>query len=223
MSKLAVFDYNSNSVRIIEQNGEPWFVAKDLCQILGIANSRDALTRLDEDEKSSVALTDGTPGNPNTAIVSESGMYALVLSSRKPGAKPFRKWVTSEVLPSIRKTGQSDLMDIFGDSFNTKGRRDNSGFIYLAQASQTQWCKIGMSKQPYKRMQSLQTGSPLEIILIHRIYTFDAIALEKSLHEYFDAYRVRGEWFDLPAECIQEFPIIANQLDAAIEQVCLPQ
>ena len=117
----------------------------------------------------------------------------------------------------------SGLMDIFGASFKTKEQQDNSGFIYLAQASQTQWCKIGMSKQPYKRMQSLQTGNPLEIILIHRIYTFDAIALEKSLHEYFDAYRVRGEWFDLPIECIQEFPIVANQLDAVIEQVCLPQ
>ncbi|MFM6021970.1 MAG: GIY-YIG nuclease family protein [Dolichospermum sp.] len=55
------------------------------------------------------------------------------------------------------------------------------------------------------------------------MYTLDAIALEKSLHEYFDAYRVRGEWFDLPTECIQEFPIVANQLDAVMEQVCLPQ
>lgn len=106
MNSLTVFNYNSNFVRIIDQNGEPWFVAKDLCEILGIENSRQALTRLDEDEKNTVILNDGTPGNPNTAIVSESGMYALVLSSRKPEAKPFRKWVTAEVLPSIRKTGQ---------------------------------------------------------------------------------------------------------------------
>lgn len=105
MSNLAVFDYNSNFVRIIEQNGEPWFVAKDLCQILEIRNVSDALSRLDEDEKDIVS-TDTLGGKQNTAIVSESGMYALVLSSRKPEAKPFRKWVTAEVLPSIRKTGQ---------------------------------------------------------------------------------------------------------------------
>ena len=80
-----------------------------------------------------------------------------------------------------------------------------------------------MSKQPYKRMQSLQTGSPLEIILLHRIYTFDMVALEKALHDYYAAYSLRGEWFDLPAECIREFPAIANQLDTAIEQICLPQ
>ena len=127
----------------------------------------------------------------------------------------FAVWVDTNLVDTIK-------IDSFTDFLQSKNQ-DKSGFIYLAQASQTQWCKIGMSKQPYKRMQTLQTGSPLEIILLHRIYTFDAIALEKSLHEYFDAYRVRGEWFDFPIECIQEFPIIANQLDAAIEQVCLPQ
>ena len=113
-----------------------------------------------------------------------------------------------------------NLMDVFLSS--NKGHKDCSGFIYLAQASQTQWCKIGMSKQPYKRMQTLQVGSPLEIILLHRIYTFDAIKLEKALHEYYDAYRLRGEWFDLPLECIKEFPAVANQIDAEIEQDCLP-
>lgn len=104
-----------------------------------------------------------------------------------------------------------------------KSQKDDSGFVYLAIASQTRWCKIGMSKQPYKRMSSLQTGSPLEITLIHRIFTFDMVALEKALHDYYAAYSLRGEWFDLPAECIREFPAIANQLDTAIEQICLPQ
>ena len=109
MNSLSVFTYKSNSVRTIKKDGEPWFVAKDLCEILGIANSRDALTRLDDDEKDAVGLTDSIGRNQNTAIVSESGMYALVLSSRKPEAKPFRKWVTSVVLPSIRKTGQYSI------------------------------------------------------------------------------------------------------------------
>ena len=111
MSNLAVFDYNNNSVRIVEKNGEPWFVAKDLCAILEIKNVGDALNRLDSDEKQEltgqqvIGLTDN-PNITRLSVVSESGMYALVLSSRKPEAKPFRKWVTAEVLPSIRKTGQ---------------------------------------------------------------------------------------------------------------------
>ena len=217
MSNLAVFDYNSNFVRIIEQNGEPWFVAKDLCLILSIRNVSDALSRLDDDEKG-IHAVDTPGGKQDLAIVSESGMYILALSSRKPETKPFRKAIFKWLME--QKTANS-IFDIGNGNWGCK--RDNSGFIYLAQASQTQWCKIGMSKQPYKRMSSLQTGSPLEIILIHRIFTFDMVALEKSLHDYYAAYSLRGEWFDLPAECIREFPAIANELDSTLEQVCLPQ
>lgn len=92
-------------IRTVILNGEPWFVAKDVCDILDVNNSRQAMTRLEEFEKNTVTLNDGNKGNPNITVISESGFYALVLSSRKPIAKPFRIWVTSEVLPSIRKTG----------------------------------------------------------------------------------------------------------------------
>lgn len=94
------------TVRTIIIDGEPWFVAKDVCDILDINNSRQAMTRLENFEKNTVILNDGNKGNPNMTVISESGFYALVLSSRKPIAKPFRIWVTCEVLPSIRKTGK---------------------------------------------------------------------------------------------------------------------
>lgn len=87
------------------EDGEPWFVAKDVCDALGLGNVGQALARLDEDEKSSITLNDGTPGNPNKSIVSESGLYALVLASRKPEAHAFKRWVTHEVLPAIRRDG----------------------------------------------------------------------------------------------------------------------
>lgn len=86
-------------------DGEPWFVAKDVCDALGLGNVGQALARLDEDEKGSITLNDGTPGNPNKAIVTEPGLYALVLASRKPEAKRFKRWVTHEVLPAIRRHG----------------------------------------------------------------------------------------------------------------------
>lgn len=86
-------------------NSEPWFVAKDVCEVLGIANHKDAASRLDEDERRGVGITDPI-GRPQTVTaVSESGLYSLVFQSRKAEAKKFRKWVTSEVLPSIRKKG----------------------------------------------------------------------------------------------------------------------
>lgn len=101
---LTAFQYSDKEIRTIVIDNEPWFVAKDICQALGVSNSRDALTRLHEKEKG-VSLIDTLGGKQELAVVSESGMYALVLRSRKPEAEPFRLWVTSEVLPSIRKTG----------------------------------------------------------------------------------------------------------------------
>ncbi len=85
-------------------DGEPWFVAKDVCEILGIGNSRQALSRLDDDEKG-VILNDTPGGRQNVSIVNEAGFYSLVLSSRKPEAREFKRWVTHEVLPSIRRSG----------------------------------------------------------------------------------------------------------------------
>ena len=91
-------------VRIILQNDEPWFVAKDVCECLEISNSRQALSRLDTDEKADVILNDGSQ-NRKMNIVNEYGLYNLVLSSRKPEAKEFKRWITHEVLPSLRKYG----------------------------------------------------------------------------------------------------------------------
>lgn len=105
MNQLKVFaNPTFGSIRTLNIDGEPWFVASDVCKALGIANSRDAVARLDEDEKG-VALTDTLGGVQNLTTVNEPGLYALVLSSRKPEAKAFKRWITHEVIPSIRKHG----------------------------------------------------------------------------------------------------------------------
>ena len=107
MNNLKTFEFKpvAYSIRTVVNEGEVWFVAKDVCNALNIANSRDALSRLDDDEKG-VGKTDTLGGIQDMAIVNESGLYNLIFTSNKPEAKAFRKWVTSEVLPSIRKTGQ---------------------------------------------------------------------------------------------------------------------
>lgn len=105
MTDLMPFAYGEQPVRIVVIDGEPWFVLADLCQALGLSNVGNVAARLDEDMKSSVRLTDGTPGNPNKVVVSEPGMYEVVIRSDKPEAVAFRRWITSDVLPTIRKTG----------------------------------------------------------------------------------------------------------------------
>tara|TARA_R110002051_G_scaffold1853_2_gene10186 strand:- start:15786 stop:16508 length:723 start_codon:yes stop_codon:yes gene_type:complete len=105
VTALDIFTYGGQQVRTIHIDGEPWFVAADVCAVLGIANSRDALARLDADEKG-VGITDTLGGAQQVAVVNESGLYALTWTSRKEAAATFRRWVKREVLPSIRKTGQ---------------------------------------------------------------------------------------------------------------------
>ena len=86
-------------------NGEPYFVAKDVCEALAISNNRDAVSRLDDDEKCAVGIPDAIGREQMMTAVSEGGLYELIFQSRKPEAKAFKKWVKTEVLPSIRKTG----------------------------------------------------------------------------------------------------------------------
>lgn len=104
MNDLHIFNYNGKEVRTIQKDGEPWWVLKDVCGILGISKHRDTASRLDEDERGSVRV-DTPGGEQEMTVVNESGLYNVILRSDKPEAKPFRKWVTSEVLPSIRKNG----------------------------------------------------------------------------------------------------------------------
>src|SRR3954468_4410357 len=104
MNEIQRFEFEARAVRIVERGGERWWVVADVCGVLGLANHRDAVSRLDDDEKG-VATTD-TPGGPQeVAIVNESGLYALIMTSRKPEARRFRKWITSDVLPALRKSG----------------------------------------------------------------------------------------------------------------------
>ena len=104
MSALEVFTYSDQTVRTVLIDGEPWFVAKDACEVVGISKHRDAVAQLDPDERASVAV-DTLGGAQMMAAISESGLYALMLISRSPKARDFQRFVTHEILPTIRKTG----------------------------------------------------------------------------------------------------------------------
>ena len=105
---LQVFDFENKNVRVVMKDDNPWWVAKDVCDVLGLVNPSEALKALDEDELTSETLRSGGQGR-EMRLVSESGVYALIFRFNKPEAKRFRKWVTSEVLPQIRKTGRYTL------------------------------------------------------------------------------------------------------------------
>lgn len=106
MNKVTIFKYEENKlVRTMDISGEPWFVLKDVCDVLGLSTPARVAERLDSDEVSQAHLIDSVGRSQEMTIISESGLYNVILRSDKPEAKPFRKWVTAVVLPSIRKNG----------------------------------------------------------------------------------------------------------------------
>ena len=119
MNEVTVFNFNDQGqVRTVVKDGEPWFIVKDICDILELTNPTVTIESLDDDERSKYFL--GRQGEVN--IVNESGLYTLVFKSRKPEAKAFRKWVTSEVLPTIRKTGHYTVtaMNMISEEFTSR-------------------------------------------------------------------------------------------------------
>lgn len=117
--KIQTFDFNESAVRVVEREGEPWFVAADVCRVLDLTNVTEATRSLDADELDSVILNSGGQGR-KAVLITESGLYALIFKSRKREAKVFRKWVTAEVLPQIRRTGKftpaSDMAAMAGEA-----------------------------------------------------------------------------------------------------------
>ena len=107
MNELQIFNSEEfGEIRTVTVDDEPWFVGKDVAEALGYSNTRDALsTHVADEDKNTVVISDGKRGNPNQTVINESGLYALIFGSKLESAKRFKHWVTSEVLPTIRKTG----------------------------------------------------------------------------------------------------------------------
>lgn len=110
MSAVEVFQFpaTGQQVRTVVRDGEPWFAAKDACDVIGISKHRDAVARLDADERASMAV-DTLGGRQSMTVVNEPGLYALMMISRSEKVRPFRRWVTHDVLPAIRRTGRYEV------------------------------------------------------------------------------------------------------------------
>lgn len=205
MQEIRVFESAEfGAVRVAEIDGEPWFIAADVCRALDVKNGRDAVSRLDDDEKG-VALTDTLGGRQEMAAVSEAGLYALVLSSRKPEAKAFKRWVTHEVLPSIRQHGaymtEATLERALSEpdfliSLATKLKEEREARIAaeLDKAVLTQQVAELRPKASYYDL-ILQCASLLSVTEISKDYGMSAKAFNKKLHELKIQYQQSGVWF----------------------------
>ncbi len=119
MNKYSVWDYQNNQIRILKINNEPWWILTDVCKVLELSNPSRVAERLDDDERSNFEL--GRQGKG--IIINESGLYSVILRSDKPQAKPFKRWVTHEVLPSIRQTGSYSTLQASVSDFDSISSR----------------------------------------------------------------------------------------------------
>jgi prophage antirepressor-like protein len=156
MNQLQIFDYEENEIRTVKIDGEPWWVLKDVCNALGIENASDvAAKQFDDDEleKTYVGVQTGTKADGSPAIqekevhiISESGLYTLIIRSNKPEAKPFRRWVTHEVIPAIRKTGKYDMNRSTAIESSLSRIEANINFARPIRAEVISLIKDGMSQ-----------------------------------------------------------------------------
>lgn len=200
MSNLQIFNFKESQVRTVLVENEPWFVAKDVCEILELSNPTMVIDRLDDDERAKFNL--GRQGETN--IVNEYGLYSLVLGSRKPEAKEFKRWITHEVIPSIRKHGaymtpatleEAILNPDFGIRLLTslKEEREARKSLELQTAQQRQIIHELQPKATYYDL-CLQNKTLLSVTKIAKDYGMSGNALNSLLHELGVQYKQGDVW-----------------------------
>lgn len=198
-TSLQVFNYNGANIRTVSKNGEPWFVAADVCRVLEIGNPSDAIARLEEDERTLVSIEGASNGLPVNAI-NEPGLYSLILSSRKPEARAFKRWITHEVIPAIRRHGMYAIDEILANPdlaiaalTQLKEEREQRKALELTAAMQRQQILELQPKASYYDL-ILQSKSTVPITKIAKDYGMSAKALNKLLHEMGVQYKLGRTW-----------------------------
>ena len=195
MKELQIFNNPEfGNIRVIEIDGEPWMVGKDVAAALGYSNPRDALSKHVDDEDKGVAKCDTPGGIQDFTVINESGLYSLVLSSKLPGAKTFRRWVTSEVLPSIRKTGGYSLPKDYPSALRALADTEEKRMALAAENEEQR--QIIADFQPIKQYvdKILSSSGTMATTQIAADYDMSARRLNKILHEEGVQHNVNGQW-----------------------------
>ena len=215
-NKIKVFENAEfGSVRTVTINGEPWFVASDVCKALDIGNPSQAISRLDDDEKVTLTTNEGHSGKLGGAqmlnVISEAGLYSLILKSRKPEAKAFKRWITHEVIPDIRQYGMYATSDFLDKAL---GNPDNwirmlTEYSAVKKENETLKLKTVEQKEVIESQNNqitlmkpkatyydlvLQTKNAVNITTIAKDYGLSAVTLNKKLHDYGVQYKQGGTW-----------------------------
>ncbi|MCL2072072.1 MAG: phage antirepressor KilAC domain-containing protein [Oscillospiraceae bacterium] len=189
MNSVKTFTYKDNEVRMIEIDGEPWWILSDVCNVLSLTNPSKVALRLDEDERSKFDLgrSDETGGGGEANIINESGLYSVILRSDKPSAKSFRRWITHDILPSIRRHGLYIKDELLLQAIQELREVKSALNIQQQQIAEMS------SKSGYYDV-ILNTKNTISVSAIAKDYGKSATWLNKKLHEFGVQFKQDGMW-----------------------------
>ena len=200
MNELQNFNFSGQNVRIITINDEPWFVGKNVADILGYSNSRKALSDHVDDEDKGVTKSDTLGGNQNITIINESGLYSLILKSKKSEAKQFKRWVTSDVLPTIRKHGAYMTDKKAQDVLHGNGLAD----LLIQAGEQIKSLEFDKQQLQVELEEVREKTTYLDLILespddilttqIAQDYGYSAVSFNRILHDLRIQRKVNKQW-----------------------------
>lgn len=197
MNDLQIFEFENKNIRTVVKDNQPWFVGKDIADVLGYSNTRDALQKHVDVEDKDVANRDTLGGSQNLVVINESGLYSLILKSQLPGAKQFKRWVTSEVLPSIRKHGAYLTEDVIA-----KTLQDPNYILKIIQAFSDAKQELSIKNQIIGELKPKVDYLDLilkgkELVTISQIakdYGMSAMKFNVELHNHRIQYLVNSQW-----------------------------
>ena len=191
MNEIKIFENTEfGSVRTIAIDGEPYFVGKDVAVILGYSNPRDALAKHVDDEDKGVAKCDTLGGIQDLTVINESGLYSLILSSKMPNAKKFKHWVTSEVLPSIRKTGSYQVPQSNTDKSKSLEVKEMNARVRMSN----QYLKLASVNTLSEQYKNILVAKSAEVLAGKPL-----LPLPKSEQKMYSATEI-GEMFNVSAQ-----------------------
>lgn len=188
MNTPQIFNFEQNEVRTILVNDEPFFVGKDVAEVLGYSNTQKAILNHVDEEDKGVTKWDTLGGKQNITVINESGLYSLILKSKLPNAKKFKRWVTSEVLPTIRKTGSyTNVPQSFAQALRLAADLEEKNQLLEQQIAEYE------PKISYLDM-ILSSTDTVATSQIAADYGMSAIALNKLLNKLGVQHKVSGQW-----------------------------
>lgn len=195
MNELQLFNFENNQVRTLLINDEPWFVGKDVAEILGYSKARNAIsTHVDDDDKKGAPIQGDLGGTQEMTVINESGVYALVFGSKLPSAKKFKHWVTSEVLPTLRKTGGYTMPKTYLEALKAfTAEVEKNEMLSLENKIKTQQINELKPKADYTD-RILKTTDLMTTTQIAKDYGMSAKQFNALLHDYKVQFKQNGQW-----------------------------